>query len=286
MGAGSKIYQAVSRKSGSSVAIKHVVRESADDDRFLVQAENEHAIASKLDHPALRRYLSIHRVRRRLQTRELLLVMEYVEGLTLEKALPNRLNSFLVLFHHVAQGLHAMHLIGFVHTDIKPINLMIAKGGVVKIIDFGQACKMNHRKERIQGTPDYIAPEQVRRLSLDQRTDVFNLGATMYWVLTGTTYPTDIRGPQTVGAANVIASRRPVVPHEHNDKIPLSLSKLVMQCCKENPADRPADMKQVTARLEVVRKLWKKHRESAREERSAAASEPLSDAPSIAEDSA
>ncbi|MCH7865418.1 MAG: hypothetical protein IIC56_09440 [Proteobacteria bacterium] len=62
--------------------------------------------------------------------------------------------------------------------DNMPINIMLASGGVLKVIDFGQACRIGQRKHRIQGTPDYIAPEQVSKMPLDQRTDVFNLGAT------------------------------------------------------------------------------------------------------------
>lgn len=260
IGAGSRIYTAVELRTGRTVSIKHVVRESADDDRFLAQAETEHEICSKLDHPSLRKTYAIHRVRKLLQVKELLLVMEHVEGLDLEKALPNRLKTFLAVFQKVAMGLDALHEAGYLHTDIKPTNIMVAQGGGVKIIDFGQACPIHHRKERIQGTPDYIAPEQVRRLPLDRRTDVFNLGATMYWMLTSRKYPTEIQGVDALPGLNVVRSKRPVAPVELNDKIPTSLSQLVMECCRGNPAERPADMKQVISRLLVVQKLWKKFR--------------------------
>ncbi len=263
-GAASRIYVALEAKSGRMMAIKHVVRNSADDDRFIAQAENEFNIAGKLDHPHLRKCHAIYRTKKLLTLREVVVVMEYVDGLNLEKARPNRLNTFLTLFQRVAQGLLAMHEAGFLHTDVKPINIMLARGGVVKIIDFGQSCPMNHRKERIQGTPDYIAPEQVNRLPLDARTDIFNLGATMYWVLTSENYPTAIRGAESVGKHKVIQSHKPVAPIEMNDKIPLALSQLVMECCRKSPTDRPSDMKQVIARLDVVRDLWTRHRESMR----------------------
>jgi hypothetical protein len=64
-----------------------------------------------------------------------------------------------------------------------------------------------------------------------------------------------------------VTSDRPIAPVELNDKIPLALSKLVMECCRDKPADRPADMKQLIARLAVVQKLWKRHREAIRAER-------------------
>ena len=88
----------------------------------------------------------------------------------------------------------------------------------------------------------------------------------MYWVLTSMNYPTEIRGPDSRGGINLVTSDRPIAPIELNDKIPLALSKLIMECCRDRPADRPADMKQLIARLGVVQKLWKKHRETKRAE--------------------
>ena len=107
----------------------------------------------------------------------------------------------------------------------------------------------------------------VRRRPLDQRTDIFNLGATMYWVLTSEKYPTAIRGTDARGGINIITADKPIAPIELNDKIPLSLSKLIMECCRDNPHERPADMKQVVSRLEVVQRIWAKQREAHRAER-------------------
>jgi len=241
-----------------------VVRNSSEDDPFINQMENEYAISSKLTHPYLRHSFHLLRARKLLQLKELMLVMEYIDGLPVEKARPNRLATFLKIFIKVAEGLEAMHQAGYLHTDIKPTNIMIGAGGVVKIIDFGQSCPIHHRKERIQGTPDYIAPEQVKRRVLDQRTDVFNLGATMYWVLTSEKYPTELRGLDVRGGISLMSPGKPVAPVELNDKIPVSLSNLVMECCRENPAERPGDMKQLGARLTVVQRLWKKHRDNIR----------------------
>ena len=267
VGARSKISLATELSTGKTFAVKYVERESSEDDPFVGQVETEFEVSSNVSHPCLRQSFHIHRERKLLQTRRIWLVMEYIDGLNLEKARPNRLKTFLSLFRKVAQGLNAMHEAGFVHTDIKPTNIMIARGAAVKIIDFGQSCPIHHRKERIQGTPDYIAPEQVRRLTLDRRTDVFNLGATMYWVLTSEKYPTAIRGTDARGGINIITADKPIAPIELNDKIPLSLSKLIMECCRHNPHERPADMKQVVSRLEVVQRIWAKQREAHRAER-------------------
>ena len=267
VGARSRIYLAIESATGEPYAVKHVVRESSDDDRFVRQTETEFAVSSKVNHRNLRRGHHLQRIRRRLQLRDLLVVLEWVDGLTLENARPNRLSTFLKIFQKTAVGLGALHEAGYVHADIKPGNIMLGRRGLLKVIDFGQACPLGHRKERIQGTPDYIAPEQVLRLALDQRTDIFNLGATMYWVLTSENYPTAIRGTQTRGGINLVPSDQPIAPIELNDKIPLSLSNLVMECCRENPQERPADMSQLLARLAAVEKVWGKQREAFRLQR-------------------
>ncbi len=264
VGARSTINLAIEVKTGAKVAVKHVVRDGPDDDRFVEQAETEYSVSSRVEHRYLRRSLQIHRVRRLLAIREIMVVMDYFEGMTMEKARPNRLNTFLTVTQRIATGLHALHEAGFVHSDIKPTNILLGARGALNIIDFGQSCPMGHKKERIQGTPDYIAPEQVRRMPLDARTDVYNLGATMYWLLTSENYPTVIQGTDARGGMRIVSSDRPLAPVELNDKIPLSLSKLVMECCSENADDRPSDMAQLLARLAVVQKLWKKHRENAR----------------------
>lgn len=259
-GARSRIIAAVDLRSGRHVAIKHVVRRGSEDDPFLQQVEVEYDVTHGLDHPYLRHSHQLIRVRTWLRVTELYLVMDFIEGLTLEEARPNRLTTFLTIFRKVAQGLGALHQFGFVHTDIKPINIMLAARGVVKVIDFGQSCRLGHKKDRIQGTPDYIAPEQVRRLPLDERTDVFNLGASMYWVLTSQNYPTAIRSEGPKGR-EAIQPRVAVAPVELNDKIPISLSALVMECCRDNPMERPATMQQVDARLKAVQDLWRKRHE-------------------------
>src|SRR5690606_35077399 len=108
-------------------------------------------------------------------------LMEMVDGLTLEHYVPDNLIELCRIFQQTALGLHAMHEAGYVHADIKPNNILFMDDQRVKIIDFGQSCKADTVKDRIQGTPDYIAPEQVLRRAITPQTDVFNLGATMYW---------------------------------------------------------------------------------------------------------
>ncbi|MCP4593590.1 MAG: serine/threonine protein kinase [bacterium] len=293
VGAHSTIHRAVRATTGKSFAIKRVVNEGADDAKFISQVEAEYQVSHAIEHPNLRHSISIHRVKRLLQIQEIRVVMEYVEGETLQDRRPANLDAFLYIFHKIAAGLQALHESGWVHADVKPNNILTGKEGLVKIIDFGQACPMGFRKERIQGTPDYIAPEQVQRAPLDQRTDVFNLGATMYWVLTEVPYPTAIRQPARPGGIDLVSEETLRTPREINELIPGPLSQLVMDCCQGNPKNRPESMKQVSSRLEVVQAHWNRRRKEALASKSgsAAAKDPAgggprpdsSDAPSSAD---
>jgi serine/threonine-protein kinase len=261
-GAAAVIYRATDR-AGRPVALKHVVRRGPEDDRFIIQAENEFEVARRFDHPMLRQCYEIVRIRRWLKMSELFLTMELVEGERLEDRYPQRVErgfaEVVDIFHHIAEGLYAMHKTGYVHADMKPNNVLLTRDGHVKIIDFGQSCPIGHVKERVQGTADYIAPEQVERKPLDPRTDVFNLGATMYRVLTGIAYKTSIPIAAVAGVGTKkieLESRRGCdPPHELNPAVPLTLSRLVMECCEFEKDNRPWDMQKVMSRLDMVQHL-------------------------------
>ena len=267
-GAGAVIYEARQRSSRKRVAVKHVVRHGPQDDRFVEQAETEYKVAHELDHPYLRRCYEIIRVRRWMKTRELFLIMELVDGERLDNQYqdrrPERVEPVIEMFMHVAEGLHAMHKHGYIHADIKPNNILLVPGGRLKIIDFGQSCPVGHTKTRIQGTPDYIAPEQVMMAPLDQRTDIFNLGATMYWVLTGKAFSTILpNAPAGAKKIDLDARRGNRPPHESNELVPLPLSRLIMECCASERERRPSDMSKVISRLETILMLLMKRPGSA-----------------------
>lgn len=252
-GAGATISLGIEKATLKRVAIKQVIGDDPEAEKFVQQAENEYEIAHKINHPVLRKYYDIVRIKKWFKTREVFLIMEYVDGVRLEDQIPERLEDAIRIFIEVAEGLHAMHTAGFVHADIKPNNIMLCPAGRVKIIDFGQSCPLGHQKERIQGTPDYMAPEQINRHPLDHRTDIFNLGCTMYQVFTGKYFTTlmSVAEPGTP-KQQLDSTRASEPPHELNDKLPLALSKLIMECCETAPTDRPRDMRLVISRLQTA----------------------------------
>ena len=119
------------------------------------------------------------------------LVMEYVRGDTLRKVGQNKQLDFgkaAQVIARVAEGLYDVHLCGLIHRDIKPSNILVMADGSPRIVDFGLAASMaTDDRDNLGGTPQFMAPEQaaVDAERIDQRTDIFGLGATLYWLLTG-----------------------------------------------------------------------------------------------------
>jgi len=249
-GARSVIYLANDENENRQVAIKRAVLERAEDTRIFEQMEMEYKVSKAVDHRYLRKCFKLMKFRNLLTVKEVVLVMEMFEGETLEDSPGLSLIDVLLVFRMVAEGLGGMHQQGYVHCDIKPNNILLGTNGAIKIIDLGQSCRLGTTKMRIQGTPDYIAPEQVRKQPLDQRTDVFNLGATMYWALTGKNIPTLI--PKKNESIGLAVPKQVLAPHEMQGQIPLGISKLVMDCVKDSPSERPADMSAVTSRLDIL----------------------------------
>ncbi len=250
-GARSVIYMAMDEETKQTVALKRAVFESPEDQRIFEQMEMEYQVANQLDHPYLRKCYKMIRKRKFMRTQELVMTMELFDGQSLEDLGRLSLGDVLLVFRMVASALNAMHQKGYVHCDIKPNNILFNKAGAIKIIDFGQSCRIGHVKKRIQGTPEYIAPEQVRREHLSHRTDIFNLGATLYWALTGRHVPTLIQRTNEFGLS---VSEPPEfkAPHEIYKKIPRELSELVSHCVQDKPADRPSNMAEIIAQLDMM----------------------------------
>ena len=245
-GARSTIWQLRQRRTGNSFALKRIVKEEPGDGRFFRQAHNEYAVARNFDHPVVRKIHRLRRVRRFFHLREVHLLMELCEGTTLQDKRPATAAEVIAVFLKVAEGITHINSRGYIHADVKPNNIVVAPSGAVKIIDLGQSCPIGTIKDRVQGTPDFIAPEQVDRHPLDVRTDVFNFGATMYWVLTGQAIQTVL--PKNDGM--IFKADLAVTPPEQiNPGVPAPLSKLVIECVEMLPRRRPQTMKAVSSRL-------------------------------------
>lgn len=251
-GAGSMIYAATDPVSKQIYALKHVVRKTDRHARFIEQLYNEYEVARHFTHAGLRRCHEVrntHTLFRKVT--EAVLIMEMFDGTPLDTSLPNNTIGLVDCFTQVASALGAMHSLGFVHCDLKPNNILLNAVRQAKVIDFGQACRAGTVKERIQGTPDYIAPEQVRREPVTVRTDVFNFGATLYWALAGRKIPTLYTVKKTENS--FLVDDCIPAPADVNTNVPMTLSNLVMECVRNNPQKRPADMPELERRLDIIK---------------------------------
>ena len=267
-GAASKLYR-VRDKHGKEFCLKRVVKNSPSQQRFIDQAVTEYEVSKHLDSPLIRQVYKLIRQRALLRTSEVLVLMELVEGRTLETVKFKGMIGYCKLFHAAAKALQHMHEAGYVHADIKPNNIMVTKAGMVKLIDFGQSCKNGTVKERIQGTPDYIAPEQVKRQPITPKTDIFNLGATMYWLLTGQRVPTmmprkDRNDTIQLRTEEVEKTLRP--PIELVPTCPPALSNLIIECVAKAPENRPSHMQEVMDRVEIAAGQAKRNQPEAKED--------------------
>jgi serine/threonine-protein kinase len=255
-GAASTLYAVKERASGQVWAIKHVIKKSEKEQRFIDQVVTEYTIGSKLVHPCLRRIGRLHRKRKWFRTIEVGLQLELIDASSLDASRPKSVLQCVRIFEKIADGLHHMHERGFVHADMKPTNVLVHDLDV-KIIDLGQACEIGTTKSRIQGTPGYIAPEQAHRRRITPATDIYNFGATMHWVLCGRVIPTALppKSEQTgvfSGAVDTDRIPPPAPLHEQNPKIPEALSDLLIECVRVPKASRPATMDLVAMNLRII----------------------------------
>jgi serine/threonine-protein kinase len=249
-GARSTIWRVRDCRDNSIYALKRIVREKGDDGRFFGQATNEFEIARRFDHPAIRKCYRLNRRRWFFSVSELHLLMEFCPGSSVQATRPKQVLSVLEIFLGVAQALAHMHARGFIHADMKPNNIIVGDDGAVKIIDFGQSCALGTIKQRIQGTPDFIAPEQVLLRPLDARTDIFNFGAALYWALTGIPIPTLL--PKMTNQVMMATDLRLRPVEEINPEVPAGLSKLVADCIEMEQSRRPSSVRELIGRLELI----------------------------------
>ncbi|RPI60371.1 MAG: serine/threonine protein kinase [Planctomycetaceae bacterium] len=248
-GACSTIWRIRDCRTEKHYALKRVVKRHSGDFRFLEQALNEYDVGYRLDHPNLRHMVELRRIKSWLQLKEIHIIMELCEGQTVQENRPKSVLEALRIFMQVGAGLAYINAQGFVHADMKPNNILVGPDGNIKIIDFGQSCPLGTVKQRIQGTPDFIAPEQVQRHPLDARTDVFNFGASLFWTLAGRPIPTTLPSHKS---SSLLADLAPTPLDQINPEVPAPLSKLVCDCIELHPSRRPNSMTDVIARMGLI----------------------------------
>ena len=241
------------RRSADSrnYALKVVPIAGKEDHKFLEQAHHEFRVAEMLDHKNLIKVYALELVKDWLfRIRKVHLLIEYVNGKTLDTCPAIPLPKLVQVFNCVADGLVHMHRRKVFHADLKPNNILLSRTGDVKIIDFGLATIQGEGKNRIQGTPEYIAPEQAKHKMVNERTDIYNFGATMYRMVTFRLPPSTLaqEGGLPIDGKTWTRMLKPV--REYNPQAPAALCDLIHRCLSFNAAGRPERMSEVQSVLD------------------------------------
>ena len=260
-GAHSKILHVRRSADGKNYALKVVPIDGADDNKYLEQAQHEFRVAQLLDHPNLIKVYALEIVKDWMfRVRKAQLLIEYVNGKTLDVCPRIPTPMMVQVFERVADGMVHAHRRGVCHADLKPSNIMLSRAGDVKIIDFGLARVKGETRDRVQGTPEYIAPEQAKHKMVNERTDIYNFGATMYRMLTFRLPPCVVSqedGGLPLDARMWQKLLKPV--EEYNAQAPKPLCDLVHRCLSYEAVKRPERMSEVQGSLDhLVEALVKK----------------------------
>jgi tetratricopeptide (TPR) repeat protein len=176
--------------------------------------------------------------------------MEFVSGRDLAQLTPLPVRDACVVLRDVASALALIHARGLIHRDLSPNNVRLTPDGRAKLIDFGALSPFGRASE-VVGTPAFVAPECLRGAALDQRTDLYALGALLYLALTG----------KLAVRAHTFAELQDrwaldvVPPSRHLQSIPSALDELVLALLRHDPLARPTSAAEVIERLSVIADL-------------------------------
>ncbi|MEV6106011.1 protein kinase [Streptomyces sp. NPDC051940] len=259
-----EVWEGVDRRIRRPVAVK-VLREEAHPDtveELVDRLGREATAAGRLAHPHIVSVYDYNHVGR-ADGPLVYIVMEMVRGRSLAMEISSGLpgvEQALEWSTQIALALEAAHApeVGVVHRDLKPGNVMITPGRLVKLLDFGIARFMEESETqnarltgaRMVGTPAYMAPEQCLGTTVDGRTDLYALGCLLFAMLTGRPpFPQD-RGILQVMYKQV--NDAPQRPSALRPEVPPEVDRLVLHLLEKDPADRPADAAEVVDLLRTV----------------------------------
>lgn len=253
-----QVWEATDTASGRRVAVKAVEPEMAADADLRRLLRHELAVARRLDHPAIIRIESLSFAGGLPH-----LVMELYPHANLKKQLAAGVDAVAPRLHRivtqVAWALDHMHGRGWVHRDVKPENVLASADGEVKLIDLAIAVRkagivgrLWGGRTKAQGSPSYIAPEQIRGRPIDPRSDIYSLGCVLFELLAG-------MPPYTASTTEEVLHKHlaaaPPSVEAFNRNATTSVSKLIRQMLSKKPADRPPTMKAVLQQINAIKFL-------------------------------
>ncbi|WP_127165036.1 Stk1 family PASTA domain-containing Ser/Thr kinase [Veillonella sp. 3960] len=234
------VYRGKDTLLGRPVAIKILHQNFGSDQDFVARFKREAQAAGKLNHPNV---VSMYDVG--FDQGFHYIIMEYVSGCTLKEYIQHHGDQVTVqeavkITVAIAEGLEHAHMMGIVHCDVKPHNILITDSGRVKVTDFGIARAINSATtmmytNSVMGSAHYISPEQASGKSINVSTDIYSLGVVLYELLTG---EVPFRGETPVSVALQHVKDRVVAPRIKNPMIPPQLEQVVLMALEKEPGKR------------------------------------------------
>ncbi len=235
-----------------AVALKVISFELSVQDKFREMFIKEARFISQLDH---RNIASIYHIGNENQI--LYFAMEYIEGASLAEMIrrEDKLYSLKGLDYliTICEALDFVSQKNIIHRDLKPANIMINNQDVVKLVDFGVAITVDvneKNKENIVGSPYYISPESINGLPMDQRSDIYSLGASFYHAFTGFT-PFDGDSAEEILLKHLNEGLIPL--RKKNPKISVALGKVIEKMMAKKPENRFQDYQELIKMLKSLK---------------------------------
>ncbi len=228
------------------VALKFLDSSLAASTDALERFYTEARAAARLDSPHIVRVMRVGQ-----DQSQHFIEMEFVEGSSLKEKLlqeaPMPYATAIQYLYQAALGLHVAHQAGVIHRDIKPENMMINTKGILKIADFGlakvvQNTAMLTQPGQLLGTPYYLAPEQCEGKVADARSDLYSLGITLYYMLTGK-LPFTGDTPLAIVSARLYS--QPISPSQIITSLPQDIESCTLKMMARNPNDRYASAQEL-----------------------------------------
>ncbi len=256
-----QVWEAIESNTGERFALKVLRPDFRNDKQELTFLKNEYDIASQLSHPNV---IKVHKLV--LDGMAPFIALELFSELNMKQALrrgPDSLAYMLdKIIEHCTEGLYYMHSKGFVHCDVKPDNFLVSREGEVKLIDFTISQKMKTgiarffggKAKNVQGTLSYMAPEQIRGQSLDQRADVYSFGCVLFELVTG-------KAPYTGTSPNELLNKHISAaipsPLVANDNVTAEFASLLKVMMAKKAEARIGSMWEVLKQVRAIR-IFKK----------------------------
>ncbi len=232
------VYEARDLLTGQRVAVKMLKDSISDNPQALRRFVNESKAVAMLNHPNIVKILDLS-----VKTEHKFIVMEYIKGITLREYMTSKgkltWRESAAFIAQILLALDHAHMKGVVHRDIKPQNIMVMEGGVIKVTDFGIAkipdAETVTMVDHAVGTIYYISPEQARGKKIDSRSDIYSLGVMFYEMVTGRL---PFLAENSYGIMHKQIHDAPQKPTKWTPELPLGVEQIILTAMEKAPQNR------------------------------------------------